>query len=169
MAESTRQREAFDVYWRLGGERTLRRLREQLAAAGRAPALRTLAEGSRKYHWQHRLADLERQARAADDDARIRAIREMADRQAKQALLLQQKGTEWLTKFTREEATPEAAIRAVVEGAKLERLVRGEPTERTDQTSAIDQRLEALSDAELDRLLALAAPDLAGEGETEPG
>ena len=169
MAESTRQREAFDVYWRLGGERTLRRLRAELAAAGRAPSLRTLAEWSRLYHWQHRLADLEQQALAADDDARIRAIREMADRQAKQALLLQQKGTEWLTKLPLEEATPEAAIRAVVEGAKLERLVRGEPTERTDQTSAIDQRLEALSDAELDRLLALAAPDLGGEGETEPG
>ena len=168
MAESTRQRRAFDVYWRLGADRTLERLRETLSASSRGPSLRTLAEWSRRGHWQNRLADLERRAQAADDDARIEAIRAMTERQAQEALLLQQKGTKWLAAMGAEDATPEAAIRAIVDGAKLERLVRGEPTERTDQQTATEQRLEALTDAELDRLLELAAPDLAGEGEATP-
>ena len=168
MTESTRQRQAFDTYWRLGAERTLRRLREQLAVEGRAPSLRTLAEWSRRGHWQGRIADLERQAWAADDDARIAAIRAMTERQAKEALLLQQKGTEWLSAMSVEEATPDAAIRAVVDGAKLERLVRGEPTERTDQRTAAEHRLETVSDAELDRLLELAAQPVAGEDAPGP-
>ena len=152
MPENTRQREAFNAYWQLGAGRSLERLRGQLPGSGTAPSLRTLAEWSRRFHWQARLADLDHQAGVADDAARIAAIRAMADRHAKEALLLQQNGAEWLGVMGADDATPEAAIRAIIEGAKLERLARGEPTERTEATSSTEQRLEALSGAELDRL-----------------
>lgn len=52
MAEGTRQRQAFDLYWQLGAERSIERLRQQLAARGRARSLRTLYEWSRSCHWQ---------------------------------------------------------------------------------------------------------------------
>ena len=156
MPESTKHRHAFERYWRLGPERSIERLHAAMQADGKAPSLRTLYEWSRKYHWQDRIADLERQARIAEDEARIAAIREMQERQAKEGLLLQQRGTQWLAQISDEKATPEAAIRAVVEGAKLERLARGEATERTEIHHDADPRLAELSDEQLDRLIELA-------------
>ena len=162
MRETTRHRKAFDRYWRLGPNRTLERLHAVLDAEGKAPALRTLEEWSRLLHWQHRIDDLERGARDAEDEARIAAIREMEERQAREALLLQQKGTEWIAPLSAGDASPEAAIRAIVEGARLERLVRGEVTERTELQVGADPRLEGYSDEELQRIVEIAERDLGG-------
>ena len=122
MRETTRHREAFGRYWRLGADRSLERLHAVLEAEDRAPSLRTLCEWSRQLHWQQRIIGLEREAQRAEDAARVAAIREMQERQAREALLLQQRGTEWLAALGSEAASAEAAIRAITEGAKLERL-----------------------------------------------
>ncbi|TAJ19868.1 MAG: hypothetical protein EPO65_05475 [Dehalococcoidia bacterium] len=168
MAEGTRVRQAFERYWRLGAQRSLRLLHDALTAEASSPTLRTLEEWSRRYHWQDRIADLERQARHADDSARIAAIREMAERHAKEGLLLQQKGAEWLTTLGAEAVTADAAIRAVVEGVKLERLARGDVTERTESRAAPDPRLDRLTDDEFDRLLGLAEGVVEGGGAARP-
>lgn len=168
MRETARHRHAFDRYFRLGPDRTITKLRAALGAEGDAPALRTLWEWSRQLQWQQRLVDLERQARDAEDAARVAAIREMHERHAKEGLLLQQKGTAWLTDLTAAEASAEAAIRAITDGAKLERLARGEATERTEHQGPSDPRLEELDDAELDRLIELAERPLAGEEAPPP-
>lgn len=170
MAEKPRHREAFELYWRMGAERTLERLNAELEAEGRAPNLRTLYEWSRRYHWQRQIAALEQEAKQAEHGARIAALREMYDRQAKEALLLQQKGAEWLAAMGADDATADAAIRAVVEGAKLERFARGEPTDRQEVNGeiGINARLTALSDEELDRLLEYTERAMGGEGPTEP-
>ncbi len=167
MPESTKHRRAFERYWRLGAERSIEKLHAAMSSEGSGPSLRTLYEWSRRYRWQDRLADLERQAREAEDEARVVAIRQMHERQAKEGLLLQQKGTEWLAQIETEEAKPEAAIRAVVEGARLERLARGEATERTEIRDDTDPRLQRLSDEELDRLIELAE-GVRGEGPPRP-
>ncbi len=168
MPENTRQREAFNRYWELGAERSIERLHQSLARAGKAPTPRTLYEWSRRNHWQDRIADLDRKTGEAEDEARIATIREMQERQAREALLLQQKGAEWLAPVSAEEATPDAAIRAIVEGAKLERLARGEATARTEQRDITDERLKELSDDELDRLLDQLGEGVGGEGAAEP-
>lgn len=144
MAETTRHREAFDAYWRLGAERSIERLHEVLAARRRAPTLRTLYEWSRRHRWQDRIARLEWEA-----------------------LLLQQKGTEWLAGMDPKQATPDAAIRSIVEGARLERVARGEPTERQEVKAdvEVDAKLAALTDEELDRLIEYAEGTLGREGE----
>ena len=157
MAESTRQREAFDSYWQLGAERSIERLHAALSADGTAPNLRTLYTWSSRYHWQDRLADLERQAGVAAEEARREAIGEMYERQAKEGLLLQQRGAEWLSSSGAEAASPEAAIRALVEGARLERLARGEPGERTHTEGEITNgELANFSTEELRRLVETA-------------
>ena len=93
----------------------------------------------------------------------------MQARQAKEGLLLQQKGAEWLAQIENEKASPEAAIRAVVEGARLERLALGEATERTEvHGEHPDPRLEQLGDEELDRLIELAEGTLEGAGPPRP-
>ncbi len=171
MPESTRHREAFDLYWRLGSGRSIERLRAQLLATGDPPTLRTLYEWSRLYHWQDRLVDLERQARVEADEARRKEIVEMYERQAKEGLLLQQKGAEWLASLEGREGTPEAAIRAIVEGARLERQARGEPSEHVRQEGemlygGID--LRGFSTEELRRLVELAERSASGTLEAEP-
>ena len=168
MRETTRHREAFDRYWRLGAGRTIRRLHAALEAEGSARSLRTLCEWSRQFHWQDRISDLESEARQAADAARVAAIREMHDRQAREGLLLQQRGTEWLGELKSEDASPEAAIRAITEGAKLERLARGEATERTESVDQAAEQLEGLSDDELQRLIAVAEGTVDGAGATGP-
>ena len=168
--ENARHRRAFDVYWRLGAERSVERLHGVLSAQGKTPSLRTLYDWSRRYRWQERLARLEEEAKRSEDDAHVQALREMYERQGKEALLLQQRGAEWLAGMTDEKVTADAAIRAVVEGARLERLARGEPTDR-QEISTHDQenrRLAAITDAELDRLLEHAEGAVAGEEQEGP-
>ena len=169
MRETTRHRKAFDRYWRLGADRSLERLQAELEAEGRAPSLRTLYEWSRQLHWQERVSDLEREARQAEDAARVAAIREMHDRQAREGLLLQQRGTEWLAELGNEDASPEAAIRAITEGAKLERLARGEATERTESVDQTAEQLKGVSDDELERFIAHAEGTLEGAGPQTAG
>ena len=57
MTETTRQREAFNLYWELGGERSIERLHAELRRSGRAPDLRTLYRWSSRFRWQQRLQD----------------------------------------------------------------------------------------------------------------
>ena len=165
MRETTRHRDAFNAYVDMGSERTIEKLRTELQKEGRAPSVRTLYEWSRSFHWQHRLDDLERKARAAEEEARIKAIREMRERQAKEALLLQQKGAEWISRLE-DAPSAEAAIRAIVEGAKLERLARGETTEKVEIEQTGDSRLMEISDDQLEELIRLAAESVDGEGQT---
>ena len=125
MAESTKHRLAFEAYYRLGADRSIEKLREALAAEGKAPSLRTLYEWSSKYAWQDRLRDVEREARQAEREARIAEAREAIQRQKKLGLLLQQKGAEWIAALGDKRVTPAAAVRAVVEGVALERSAGG--------------------------------------------
>ena len=163
MREPTRHREAYAAYLALGAERSIERLHAERAAAGRTPSLRTLYEWSRCFHWQDRLAAFEHRARAAAEEAELEAIRAMHARQVTEALLLQQKGAAWLQGVAADAASPEAAIRAITEGAKLERLVRGVPTERTEAVDATTARVEGLADDALDRLLQLAEGAVGGK------
>ena len=167
MSETTRHRHAFERYWRLGATRSIERLRADLASAGATPTVRTLYEWSRRYHWQDRIAGQERAAREADDEARIAALKEMQARHVKEALLLQQKGTEWLLALDPEAVTAEAGIRALTEGIRLERLVQGEPTQRIDVEGQTG--LEALTDAELDQLTTHLGRRMEGDAQPQPG
>jgi hypothetical protein len=162
MRETTKHRKAFAAYLDLGARRTIERLRIVLASEGTSVTVRTLYEWSRKLHWQRRIDDIERDARRVETEEQIEAIREMRERQSKEALLLQQKGAEWIAGVEEGKASPEAAIRAIVEGAKLERLARGEATERIEQHNTVASKLQELSDEELERLIRVANADLGG-------
>lgn len=170
MRESTRHRKALDLYVRMGDTRSLERLRVALRERdGRAPSLRTLEEWSRTLDWQSRLDDFERAARQADAEARIHEVREMADRQVREALLLQQKGAEWLRTVPPDRIAPGDGIRAIVEGAKLERLARGASTEHhVVEQGEGDPRLKGFTDDELRALISAASRPVEGAGAPGP-
>ena len=162
MREETRHRVAFNLYWAQGPGRSIEGLHRQLegdfAEHGfrRPPDLRTLYRWSTTLGWQDRLAQLEREAHARDREAQITAIQEMNERQAREALLLQQKVIEGLQSRSPQDFSPDGLVRALWTAVKVERLARGEPTERSETQESRDPRLERLSDAELERLARLA-------------
>jgi hypothetical protein len=166
MTESTRHRQAFDAYWQLGANRSIERLQGVLASAGVNVSLRTLYEWSSRYRWQDQLMRLEREARQQAERERIESLQEMYHRHTQEALLLQQKGAEWLTSLGVEQVTADAAIRAIAEGIRVERLVRGEVTERSEVEGNL--ALERISDEQLQHVLDLVEGLVGGEGAAAP-
>jgi hypothetical protein len=82
---------------------------------------------------------------------------------------LQQKGIERLNQMNPDELPPSDAIRAVMEGMKAERLIRGQPTENIRQEGTtihghID--LSGFTNEELRRIVEFAERGLFGSGES---
>jgi len=178
MKEHTRHRLAFDLYVRMGASRSLEALQRDLQkdpsliGLKRAPSLSTLEAWSSAFHWQGRLLDLERRSAEQDWEQQLKALRDMAERHAREGLALQQKGIERLRDLPANQLAAADAIRAVIEGVRLERLARGEPTEHIRQEGEILHGhidLTNFTNEELRRLAELADRRATGAGETEPG
>ncbi len=163
MNESTRHRVAFNLYWYLGPQRSLEAVAEAITARPRdfgfkrPPSPRTLQRWSSRFDWQARLAEMEAGARKLKGEEQVDELRRVNERHIREALALQQKGLARLQNLADRDLTPEEARRAIVDGVKLERLVRGESTERTEVRSdvKIDQFIEGLSEQDLRRLAGL--------------
>ena len=175
MREGTKHRLAFDLYVDLGAGRSLEALALVLAqdpsrlGLKRAPSLRSLYRWSSELDWQDRLRDLEREARQRDAEQLVQSLREMNERQAREGMLLQQRGVQRLQSLEDEELTPSESIRAVSEGARLERLARGDVTDRTQIERTKDLDLANFSIAELRALAQLALERSQGAGSPESG
>ena len=89
-------------------------------------------------------------------------------RRAREGLLMRQKGARRLSELAQDDVNAGDAIRAVIEGARLERLARGEPTEHIRNTEDRDPQLERLNDEELERLIRNFAEVGAGKGGKPP-
>lgn len=176
MAERTRHREAFNRYWSLGPGRSIDALHAELQrnfrqhGFRRPPHIRTLFEWSARYHWQARIAQLEAEAHEADRAAQLEAIHEMNERQAREGLALQEKALRRLTQLAPEELSADALIRAFLAGPKLERLARGEATDRTELEGELRNGIDlsGFTDDELRRLACAAAQNAAGAGAEDP-
>lgn len=177
MKEKTRHRLAFDLYVRMGADRSLEALHEtlqddpSLIGLRRAPSRSTVEAWSSAFHWQDRLLDLERQAAEQDREEQRKALREMNERHTREGLALQQKGVESLQGLAAERLSASDAVRALIEGVRLERLARGEPTDRIRQEGEIlygHIDLRNFTHEELRRLAELAERRATGAGEAEP-
>lgn len=174
MSERTQHRRAFDLYLRLGAERSIVELQELIAGdpsligMRRAPTLRTLESWSARFNWQDRIGGLEDDAAERDHDDQVQVIREMNGRHAKEGVALQQKGVERLQTLPAERMTGADAVRSIVEGARLERTARGGaevPREGDDD----DIDLSTFTGEELRRLAQLGDRRASGASEAEPG
>ena len=150
---------AFHHYLMLGERRSLSLLSDSFRTIqGKPKPLSLLKRWSSKWFWQDRCAayddHLRRQTEQAQSDAHV----EMAERHIADGIALQRKGMERLQSLIVDAMSANEAIRCIVEGIKLERLARGEPSETQEQESTLmklfqdaheRRRLEGVADDSL--------------------
>ena len=143
---------AFAIYAGLGAGRSLRRVQEMQVLLGVKPyALSTLENYSREFDWQRRVQEFDANAAASLEDDAVAAAATMRQRQAQAGALAQQIAMEGLEAFESDPALLQeegvTALSLLLErGAKLERLARGEVTERNETvTSALHAIVEGIS------------------------
>ncbi len=178
MSASSRQERAFAAYLALGPERSLaglaQILREDPRTAGlqRQPSQRTLENWSTRYRWQDRIADVDRRVREEAEQQHLEWVKQHRERLRQEGLFLQQRGIEWLRSKDVDDVKAQEAIRAIDTGFRLEALALGQATERI-AVEDDDERLQRLSDEELELLIRHARQDQSGgdegESETTPG
>lgn len=116
---------AFSYYVALGPERSHLAVAKQFGVSKR-----TVASAAKRENWRERLADAEAKARKVSDDMAVDTLAEMNTRHLKVAKFVQSKGIEGLRSMPI--TNPADALRAIAIGLEKERLIRGEPTERTE-------------------------------------
>ena len=130
----------FDIYIMLGEERSLTKLQDVLADGGLQVSLNTLKNYSSNFNWQLRLQTAHDTAMAQKAEETAKSLEGMNTRQANLGGLAQSlAGRNLRNSFMQMEANPEQIIwspadiaRMMTEGARLERLARGEVTSRSE-------------------------------------
>lgn len=131
--ESARAYAAFCMYRDLPPrERSLTRVAEDIAKASTkqrhvASIRRRLSDWSSKWNWVERAAAWDEERDRIARQAQIEAIKEMRERHASEAMMLQKKALDRLRAMDARELAPNDVLRYLIEAAKLERLARGEP------------------------------------------
>jgi len=85
------------------------------------------AQAAKRWRWRDRAEAWDEHERQLARQAHATTIGEMNERQARLGLALQAKGAEGLRALRPEELEPADVLRYFTEGAKLERLGRGQP------------------------------------------
>lgn len=119
--------DAFTYYFSLGPGRSYQAVADKYGASKRA--ITSLAA---RENWQGRIAELERKAREKTDELALETLEDMNRRHLKVYRFIQNRAIETLKSVPLESAMD--AVRAYERAAMGERLVRGEPTERSEST-----------------------------------
>jgi hypothetical protein len=106
-----------------------------------------------RWNWSARAGAWDQELERVKWTKQVEASAEMAERHAKEALMLQNKAVERLRLLRPEELGPRETLSYLIEAAKLERLARGEPTERVAEEHRFTD-VKELTDDELARIVA---------------
>ena len=161
--ESGQAYTAFCLYRDLGPRRSLdeasRRYHSTApegddAASGRRPrASGRIRRWAERWNWNARALAWDQELERLKRREQVEAEREMNERHAKESMMLQNKAIERLRQLRPEELRPRDLLAFLVEALKLERLTRGQPTDRiAEEHHFVD--LKELSDEELVRIIA---------------
>ena len=154
--ESPKAFERFCLYRDMGVARSLRRLALDLGLN-----LSTLAELSKKYTWQTRVAEFDDFIEKATQHNQLAQIRAMKRRQIVLALKAQKVALSGLKKIYREiesneaRLKPEGLAKLLDSGCRLERLNRDEPEQSIELKQA--HNFERLNEEELENMRRLIA------------
>lgn len=128
--------DAFEFYVGLGTNRNYQTVAEHFETSKRAVTRRAASE-----NWQRRLAEIDEKTRQRRAEMLVESAAEMDTRHLKMLRAVQARAVEALQRMPL--STSMEAVRAVESAVKLERLIRGEPSER--KSIAVEEicRLEA--------------------------
>ena len=116
--------EAFQFYLGLGPDRSYQRVADKFGVSKRAVTKLAMRE-----RWQERVEDLERKAREGAEQKALESLEAMNLRHLKSLKVVQGKALEALRSMPL--ATAMEAVRALDMSIRQERLIRGEPSDRT--------------------------------------
>ena len=116
--------DAFTFYWSLGPDRSYKAVAKKYDVSVRA--VHKLASREK---WQKQIEEIEKKGREAMNKKMAESVEEMCDRHIKCCKLIQRKALEALKSIPVNTAMD--AIRALDISIKQERLIRGEPTDRS--------------------------------------
>lgn len=116
--------EAFQFYLGLGPDRSYQRVADQFGVSKCAVTKLAMRE-----RWQERVEDLERKAREGAEQKALESLEAMNLRHLKSLKVVQGKALEALRSMPL--ATAMEAVRALDMSIRQERLIRGEPSDRT--------------------------------------
>jgi hypothetical protein len=119
--------DAFTYYASLGPARSYEAVAKKFGVTKRG-----IFEHARRERWPDRIAEVERRAREEADAKAQESLEEMNDRHLREARLLQAKAIEGLKSGRIEALAP--CTKAMHTGVQMERLVRGQATERSETT-----------------------------------
>ena len=137
--------EAFEYYVRLGPCRSHRAVANHYDVTKRAVTKHATSE-----NWSERLAEIEQKSREETDAKLVEVVGEMRERHLKTVRAIQARSLEALRQYPL--ANGMEAVRAAEAAIKLERLVVGEPVERSSVS------VEDVTRREMDRWLLPDAP-----------
>jgi len=116
--------DAFSFYWSLGGERSYQTLADKYGVSKRA-----VCKVAKNENWKQKIKDIEKKAYEATEKKMAEDLEMMCERHIKVCKLIQRKALEALQSMPL--TTALEAVRALDMSIKQERLIRGEPTDRT--------------------------------------
>lgn len=116
--------DAFDYYVGLGPDRSYQSVADQFGVSKRAVTKLASRDG-----WQQKVADLERKAREGAEKKTLESLEGMNVRHLKSLMAVQGKALEALRAMPL--STAMEAVRALDMAIRQERLIRGEPSDRT--------------------------------------
>lgn len=130
--ETTKAFYAFTIYRDLGHNRSLSKVHENYieATSKTRSCLRTIAGWSSKFNWVKRVQAYDDYMDGLAREEKEKAVKEMQKRHLTLGMALQAKGAERLQNLDGKDMKTRDAISAIAQGTRLERLIRGEPTER---------------------------------------
>lgn len=117
--ESARAYEAFDLYLKMGPERSLRKVGQEL---GKSNTL--ISRWSSAWNWQERCRDYDNYLKRQELEEQRKAVKKMQQRQIQTAMLMQKKAVEALDKLDPERLSPKDIKEFIKMASELERLNR---------------------------------------------
>ena len=116
--------EAFEHYYALGAGRSYRAVAEEFGVSKTA-----VANAAERGRWRRKVEERDHKVAERVEEKAVESVEQDRERQLKMVRLVQGKAIEALKTMPLESAMD--AVRALGMAIKEERLIRGEPTERT--------------------------------------
>lgn len=168
MSRAKLPKDAFEHYVGLGPERSYQAVADHYQVSKRA-----VTDLARREQWQQRLLGIEQEARQRSEARLLESLEQMNERHLKTLQVIQRKALEALRSMSLGSAME--AVRALDITIQKERLIRGEPSDRTELTMEhairreYDRWLVANDVDEGDSEEDKAEDEAKGEGEDEKG